>query len=283
MFIGLGSICFIGGFTYYWSLTGTTVPTNTVLFQFNCCFVFLISVCALGERITAPKVGAVLMCSCGTALVILSGRTGANNGKDTVVGIAMTLISTIAYALYECSYEMFTEFIHTHGIKSNPIDPALFLVFIGVFTLVAVWPALIIAHVTGVEKFELPPTIEVWVGIMQNALLETMFNTFLIVGIADSSAIIMSTGTQFTVPVAYVVDVYRNGYEVTIGAVAGALLLSGGFIMLEFYRSTPILPDEPPAGLAAARAARGAAAGQGVEARPLLVELELGGAGGKTN
>jgi solute carrier family 35 protein F5 len=249
MLVGLSSIVFVGAFAYYWSLIGTTVPTNTALYQMNCCFVFLLCVFALGEKATLAKVGGVFMCCSGTVLVILSGRTGVNQGKDTLPGIALTLLSTIVYAVYECSYEMLTKYLHTHGMTPNPkIDPPLFLCCIGFCTLVVVWPALIVAHFSGIEEFELPPTQTVWTGIMQNAVLESLFNAFLVVGIADSSAIIMSTGTQFTVPVAYVVDSYRNGYQITPVAVTGALLLSMGFVILEVYRSAPSRADVSSAG-----------------------------------
>ena len=55
------------------SLNGTTVPTNTALYQLNCVFVFLLSVCLLGEGFTVPKTSAVLICFTGTALVVYSG------------------------------------------------------------------------------------------------------------------------------------------------------------------------------------------------------------------
>jgi drug/metabolite transporter (DMT)-like permease len=240
MFAGLSALCYICGLAYYVSLNGTTVPTNTALYQLNCVFVFLIAVCALGERSNCAKAGAVLTCTLGTALVVWSGRTGANHGKDTVEGILMTLVATITYALYACAYEMFGRFMERNGVKSNPkTDPALFLFFIGVCTYVTLWPALVAAHYTGLETFELPPTTDIWIGILQNAVLEAMFNAFLVVGIASSSAVLMSAGTQLSVPVAYVADVIRNGYKITTMAVVGALLLSAGFIALEFYRSLP--------------------------------------------
>ena len=103
--------------------------------------------------------------------------------------------------------------------------------------LFTVWPALIVAHYTGVEPFELPPNAEVWRGIVMNALFDVLFNGCLIVGISDSSAIIMSAGTQFAVPVSFIVDVIVNGYTVTAGAVLGALLLCVGFVALQKSRA----------------------------------------------
>ena len=107
LMLALAWFSFFGGVAYYRSLDGTTVPTNTALFQLNCVCVFAICVCFLGERPTPPKVCAVLVCFGGTALVVWTGQTsGANKGEDTPEGVAYTLIATLIYAVYECSYEL---------------------------------------------------------------------------------------------------------------------------------------------------------------------------------
>jgi drug/metabolite transporter (DMT)-like permease len=119
---GVSWMAYAAGITYYWSLQGTSVPTNTALFQLNCVFVFLISIVALGERLTWKKSGAVLLCCAGTASVILSSASGpsAAGTKDTTVGVLATLLATFTYAVFECSYELFTDFLYQNGLRPDP-------------------------------------------------------------------------------------------------------------------------------------------------------------------
>jgi hypothetical protein len=157
----------------------------------------------------------------------------------------MTVLSAFLYAIYECFYEHFAEVLG--AIKSpedgEPVikhDPGanavLFLGMLGTCVVLAVWPALVLAHVTGVETFEFPPA-GVRITILENCFLDLLFNGFLIAGIADANALSMSSGTMFAVPVSYIVDIAAHGYTVTAGGVTGGVLLCVGFLGLQHARS----------------------------------------------
>ena len=69
------------------------------------------------------------------------------------------LISVITYAIFEVSYKKFaTE-------KDDPAavaNGARVLGYMGVHTLLWLWPPIVIFHFSGLEPFELPPRGEWW-------------------------------------------------------------------------------------------------------------------------
>lgn len=58
MLLNLGALsllCLVGGYLWYMSLSYTSIPANTVIYQLNCVVVFLLSWCFLGERMTLVR------------------------------------------------------------------------------------------------------------------------------------------------------------------------------------------------------------------------------------
>ena len=94
--------------------------------------------------------------------------------------------STILYAMMEVGYKKYA---------TRPDDPAPVqngirgLGYIGVHTLLWVWPLLVVLHFTGLERFELPdlPTFK---SLLLNAFLDLIFNLSLFVCIALSSPLV---------------------------------------------------------------------------------------------
>ena len=96
---------------------------------------------------------------------------------------------------------------------------------------------LIVLDRTGVEPFELPPNAAIRDVIIENGVLDTAFNAFLVLGIAHSSALVMAAGTQFVVPVSYVADAWVHGFRPSAGSMGGAAVLVAGFLLLTKLRA----------------------------------------------
>ena len=92
-------------------------------------------------------------------------------------------ITVILYALFEVLYKK----LATKKDDTAPVmNGVRFLGYMGVHTLLWLWPLLIVFHFTGVEVFELPSLDNV--GLMTlNAFLDVIFNAGLLVCIALSS------------------------------------------------------------------------------------------------
>ena len=104
-------------------------------------------------------------------------------------GLQLLVVSVLTYAIFETFYKKF-------GTKKD--DPAStfnglrFLGYIGVHTLFWLWPPIIILHFTGVEPFEVPPSMEIYWLMLLNGLLNIIFFGCLLVAIALSSPLFTS-------------------------------------------------------------------------------------------
>ena len=54
--------------------------------------------------------------------------------------------------------------------RDMDIDVPMFFGFIGLFTLLMFWPGLVVLHLTGIESFTLPNTIE-WIYLCTSAVV----------------------------------------------------------------------------------------------------------------
>ena len=254
----LAAVGLVSAYTWYISLTQTSVPANTAIYQSASAFVFVLSVPILRERVTVLKVLSVLFSMCGVALVAffsnsdctphipIDNATNATNDfytafqpvhishihrggcseKSTPLGYILLIIAVVTYSFYEVMFKRF-------GAKKN--DPASvpngarFLGYLGVFSLLFGWPPLIILHYSKVEPFELPNLH--YLGLLTlNAFLDVSFNAALLIGIALSSPLFMTVGTVLAVPSSVLVDWIVHGYVLPWPAFVGIGVILVSFV-----------------------------------------------------
>ena len=101
----------------------------------------------------------------------------------------LLIASVVTYALFQTLYKKF-------GTKKN--DPAAtingirFLGYIGVHTVVWLWPPFLVLHFSGFEAFAVPYTMELFGLLVLNAIMDIVFNGCLLVCIALSSPLYAS-------------------------------------------------------------------------------------------
>ncbi len=101
----------------------------------------------------------------------------------------MLIVSVITYAIFETFYKKFLT------VKDDPvasINGLRVLGYIGVHTILWMWPPIIILHYSGFEPFQFPPTMELFGLLVANALMDIIFNGCLLVCIALSSPLYAS-------------------------------------------------------------------------------------------
>lgn len=98
--------------------------------------------------------------------VDLSGTTDKNRGSfphksptQIAIGDTLALGSAVLYGIY-------TIFMKKRIGDEGRVDMLLFFGFVGAFNMVALWPAFLVLHFTGVETFELPPTNTIWTIVL---------------------------------------------------------------------------------------------------------------------
>lgn len=93
-----------------------------------------------------------------TSTVDLSGETDKNRGlfphkskRQIAIGDTLAFGSAVMYAIY-------TTVLKKKVGSDFRVNMPLFFGFVGLFNIVALLPGLVIFHLAGLERFELPPT-----------------------------------------------------------------------------------------------------------------------------
>ena len=200
----LSTLSFVCGYTWFWSLVGTNVPTNNTLYQTQCAFVFVLSVLFLGEKATRMKVVCVVVAFAGVACVCAVPTEG-DDKSNAAWGIALALASTACYATYEVAFDLFA----SRKLRKVPLlvrpdaeplllsyqkqeeqeggvcglgderDGLLILGIIGVVTLVLWWLPLPLLSWWNLEKFVMPSSATA-VKVMTVGFSDLVFNGFLV-------------------------------------------------------------------------------------------------------
>ncbi len=99
------------------------------------------------------------------------------------------MISVILYALYETFYKRFAT---TEDDAAPTWNVVRVIGYSGVITLFLFWPAVVIAHFSGLEEFAFPPTWEVFYELLAVCALDLIFNIALLGCITISSPLFAS-------------------------------------------------------------------------------------------
>ena len=238
-------VIFAFNYTWYLSLPRTEVAANTAIYESATAFVFLISVPILGERVTLVKVLSLSISIVGVCLISVFPSGSATNHtminytnisnlttptdstiSESTLGYFLVILSTILYSLYEVLYKRFA---------TNPKDTAPILNTVRMLGLIGIWyiiiiaPFIIIAHFTGLEKFELP-SLDIALLILLNSVLDCFSNILILIGIVLSSPLFISMGALLALPTSMLADFIFHNILMSYLSILGSVLILMGFL-----------------------------------------------------
>ena len=113
------------------------------------------------ESFTSKKFLGVLATLCGvvmTSSIDISDDSDKNRGsfphktkREIAGGDALAFASAVMYGIY-------TTVLKKQVGNVERVNMSLFFGFVGLFTIFMLWPGIVILHITGIERFEIPPT-----------------------------------------------------------------------------------------------------------------------------
>ena len=241
-------IIFCYNYTWYLSLPRTEVAANTAIYESAPAFVFIFSIPILGESVNLSKVFSLLISLVGVTLItvfqtnqpstnnttLINVTTNISNSTSPSVsenspsplGYILVIVSTILYSLYEVLYKRFA----TKKDDTAPIMNTIRLLgLIGIWYIIIVAPFIVIAHFTGLERFELP-SINVALVILLSSTLDAISNILILLGIILSSPLFVSMGALLALPSSALADFLVHGEVMNTWSMIGAMLIILGFI-----------------------------------------------------
>jgi solute carrier family 35 protein F3/4 len=203
----------------------------TATFSSCSAFVAVLSYFWLNEPMTGAKIASVGLAIAGILVPVYSfSNGGLAQGKSPSLGVAFALLSSVSAAVYKVLYK--ARFPGDLSVRQLSV----FLTLMGGINVLLGTVPCILLGASGVEEsaWSLDPPLSAlaWGAILGGSVLVLVFNTSIAIGIAITTPLFISIGTEITIPATMVVDGITKGVVPPWQQCLGALLLVLSFVVL---------------------------------------------------
>ena len=180
------------------------------------------------ERFTPTKLLSVIASLAGISLIATTDLAPASSTTSrpplqVLLGDFMALLSALAYATY-------ITLLKVRVGDESRVDMQQFFGFVGLFSVIFLWPGLVLFHYIGGEQFELPQQGRVWAIVLVNAAITLVSDYCWAYAMLLTTPLLVTVGLSFTIPLALL------GQMVLLGTVAGGWYWVGaGCVFVAFW------------------------------------------------
>ena len=270
----LSPVWMFSGYTWFLSLSSTSVTANTIISNSGFLWSFLLSAILLQERISTMKVLSCVFCFVGLLLATISGDNSEEEGiTQTWLGYALAILAAILNSVYDVMFKKFgpmkqntapeepvnrinESLMDSISVNSddsvasklnfhleNQVEKVVtmkntlfFLTFTGIFVFLLFWPGMILLNYTGTEPFEMPDGSTSFL-LFLNVLLDVASNFGILLAVSYTTPFFTDIGILLTIPISIVFDVLVHDYLLPWFGWFGLLFLILGFVFILFADS----------------------------------------------
>ncbi|GAA5807466.1 hypothetical protein MFLAVUS_000827 [Mucor flavus] len=228
------TFCFLWFFANYTtnaSLAYTNVASSTIISSMSGLFTLGIGALFGVEKLSILKIVSVSLSFGGVVIVSYSDQLSKpdSNGFAIPAPLIGDLLALCGAFFYGC----YTTILKLKIVDESRIDMPLFFGFVGAFNVLLMWPFFPILHYIGLEEFQLPYSISIWVMILLNAFIGTFLSDYLwLLSMLMTSPLVVTLGISLTIPLALVGDVVFKHFMPGLQYAIGATLVVVGFLIV---------------------------------------------------
>ncbi|KAM9486002.1 solute carrier family 35 member F5-like [Clarias gariepinus] len=194
-------VWFLANLAYQEALTDTQVAIVNIVSSTSGLFTLILASIFpsnSSDRFTLSKLLAVILSMVGVAVVSFSGMD-RSSGKG-IIGSLWSLLGAILYAVYIVMLKRKVD-------REEKLDIPMFFGFVGLFSLLLLWPGFVLLHYSGLELFEMPNRMVISY-ILINGLIGTVLSEFLwLWGCFLTSSLIGTLALSLTIPLSILTDI----------------------------------------------------------------------------
>lgn len=234
---------FLANFVTNASLMYTSVASQTILSSTSSFFTLFVGSLCNVESINRVKVTGSLVSFLGIMLVTGSDSTQVfqftknPEGMKTLFGNILALAGALLYGVY-------STLLKRRIRDENRINMTMFFGFVGFFTLVLLWPVMLIIHYFGWETFELPKTPLIITIVLFNCLITFISDYCWANSMLLTSPLTVTVGLSITIPFAMMGDFVFKHKPITFVYFIGAMLILGSFLIINRQSEEEFLQRE---------------------------------------
>ena len=216
----------------------TTVASATILTSTSSIWTLLVGSIVGVEKFTLTKLCGVFASIVGIVLIStvdISGKTDQHRGNfphktqfQIAVGDSMAFVSAALFGVYAV-------LIKKRMGDESRVNMPLFFGLVGLMNVVLLWPGFIILHLTGIERFDVPPSGHVLTIVLTNSTVFLILDFCWAYSMLLTSPLVTTVGLSMTIPLSLIGQmVLENQYATaTYWLGAGIGLLSFIFVNRE--------------------------------------------------
>ena len=238
--MGISFLGLISGYTYYWCLKYVDTAIANTVYQSECAYVYIFSVCYIKNmKFNTQKIIAIIISLIGVALISFYGNDNSSNDgtiknmtrSERFLGIGLLLFSTLTFSILET----LINYIGNKWFrKDRQIQDTLLLQGImGLETLLIWWIMFFIWDYTKLEPFEIPSEKKQIISIVFTAVVDLFYNLAYFMGITLLNAFLMAMSSLLVIPISFIALVIIYSDKPTVLGILGAILIFVGFVLLE--------------------------------------------------
>ncbi|CAK7901717.1 thiamine-repressible mitochondrial transport protein Thi74p [[Candida] anglica] len=216
------------------SLSYTSVASQTILSSSSSFFTLIIGYLCMVEKINLNKIIGLVLSFVGVIIVTKIDSSDPPNENTppllTLWGNLLALSGALFYGVYTILLKFKVMIKDSH--KERVLNTHLFFAFVGIFTLVFLWPVIILLHFTGHEKFELPPNSYALILLSLNMLITFISDLCWCKAVLLTSPLTVTVGLSMTIPIAMVGDWLIKGFRINWLYLLGASIVTAGFLII---------------------------------------------------
>ncbi|GMG50081.1 unnamed protein product [Ambrosiozyma monospora] len=214
---------FLSNFLNNSSLIFTSVSSQTILSSTSSLFTIIVGYLFSVEKITFVKLISIALSFIGVVLVTNNDDPSASlTPKQIWLGNLLALAGALCYGVYSILLKLRVK-------DDSRMDMRLFFGFVGVFNTLLLWPLLLILHFTGLEKFELPGSKEIYFILLLNCFMSFLADYLWARAMLLTSPLTVTVGLSLTIPVAMVLEFVIKRQINSWVYMLGALLICFSF------------------------------------------------------
>lgn len=236
---------FIANFATNASLAYTSVASQTMLSSTSSFFTLFIGALGKVETVTKPKLIGSILSFLGIALVTQSDslqghlpiKPGMVSGVSTLaahddftswssmIGNVLAITGALFYGIYSTLLKIKVR-------DESMINMKIFFGFVGLCTLLFMWPTLIILHYMGWERFTIPRDPKVIAIILINMMITFVSDFCWAKAMLLTSPLTVTVGLSITIPVAMFGDMLFKKKSMPVEYLLGGLLILISFFII---------------------------------------------------
>lgn len=230
------------------SLSYTSVASQTILSSTSSFFTLLVGALCHAEVINRIKVIGSIVSFIGIVLVTRSDSTASAAASDNVhLAIpykfhnGITPDNTDAFTIF-CGNLLALAGALLYGVYSillkwriqdeSRVNMKIFFGFVGLFTLLFLWPTIFLLHYLGWEEFQLPHGSKVLSVVIINCVITFVSDFCWAKAMLLTSPLTVTVGLSTTIPFAMLGDFLFRHRPMTAIYLFGATLICGSFFII---------------------------------------------------